>query len=84
MGDAFTWTRYGPVVTGDPSDVPHLMAEHKLNLGLLDLAVPEGDGIGLTYDIQGAADVPVIFLSAYGQDDTVAWALEMGSANYLV
>ena len=84
MGDAFTRAGYVPVVAGDPGDVPRLMAEHKPHLALLDLVLPEGDGIGLMYDIQGAADVPIIFLSAYGQDDTVARALEMGAANYLV
>ena len=78
VGDAFTRAGYVPVVAGDPGDVPRLMAEHKPHLALLDLVLPEGDGIGLMYDIQGAADVPIIFLSAYGQDDTVARALEMG------
>ena len=30
------------------------------------------------------ADVPVIFLSVYGQDETVARALDMGAADYVV
>ena len=29
-------------------------------------------------------DVPVIFISAYGQDDLVARAFEMGAADYMV
>ena len=35
-------------------------------------------------DIRKTADVPVIFLSVYGQDETVARALDMGAADYLV
>ena len=35
-------------------------------------------------DIRETADVPVIFLSVYGQDETVARALDMGAADYLV
>ena len=82
--EVLTKTGYAPIVTGDPADVPRLMAEHKPHLALLDLVLPEGDGIRLMHDIQGTGDVPVIFLSAYGQDDTVARALDMGAADYLV
>ncbi len=82
--DVLTRAGYAPIATGDPADVPRLMAEHRPHLALLDLVLPEGDGIGLMHDIQGTADVPVIFLSAYGQDDTVARALDMGAADYLV
>ena len=35
-------------------------------------------------DVRRIADVPVIFLSVYGQDETVARALDMGAADYLV
>ena len=82
--DVLTRAGYAPIATTDPADVPRLMAEHKPHLALLDLVLPQGDGIGLMHDIQGTADVPVIFLSAYGQDDTVARALDMGAADYLV
>ena len=35
-------------------------------------------------DIRKTSDVPVIFLSVYGQDETVARALHIGVADYLV
>ncbi len=35
-------------------------------------------------EILETADVPVIFLSAYGQDDVVARAFDMGAADYVV
>ena len=60
------------------------MAEEKPHLVLLDLVLPGSDGIQLMHDIRRTADVPVIFVSAYGQDDTVARALDMGAADYLV
>ena len=75
---------YAPIVTGDPAEVPKLMAEEKPHLVLLDLVLPGRDGIQLMHDIRRTADVPVIFVSAYGQDDTVARALDMGAADYLV
>ena len=82
--DALTKAGYAPVVTGDPADVPKLMAEHQPHLALLDLVLPGGDGIELMHQVHGMADVPVIFLSAYGQEETVARALDMGATDYVV
>ena len=82
--DVLTRAGYAPVVTGDPADVPRLMAEHQPHLALLDLLLPGTDGIELMHEVHRVADVPVIFLSVYGQDDTVARAFDMGAADYLV
>ncbi len=35
-------------------------------------------------DILRFADVPVIFLSAYGREETIARAFEMGAVDYVV
>ncbi len=69
---------YAPIVTGDPADVLRLVAEEKPHLVLLDLVLPGSDGIELMNDIRKTADVPVIFLSIYGQDETVAKAFDIG------
>ena len=82
--DVLTRAGYAPIVTADPSDVPRLMAEEKPHLALLDLVLPDRDGIDLMNDILRIADVPVIFLSVYGQDETVARAFDMGAADYVV
>ena len=82
--DVLTRAGYAPIATGEPADVPRLMEEEKPHLALLDLVLPGSDGIELMNDIRKMADVPVIFLSVYGQDKTVARALDMGAADYLV
>ena len=82
--DVLVKAGYAPIVTGDPTDVPRLMAEKKPHLVLLDLVLPGSDGIELMNDILRRADVPVIFLSVYGQDETIARAFDMGAADYLV
>ena len=82
--NVLTRAGYAPVVTGDPADVPRLMEEEKPHLVLLDLVLPGSDGIELMNDIRKMADVPVIFLSMYGQDETVARAFDMGAADYVV
>ena len=82
--DVLTRVGYAPIVTGDPKDAPRLMAEERPHLALLDLALPGSDGIQLMNDVRRMADVPVIFLSEYGQDETVARAFDMGADDYLV
>ena len=82
--DALTRAGYAPVVTGDPEEVPRLMAEEPPQLVLLDLVLPGSDGIELMQQIRETADVPVIFLSAYGQDEVVARAFDLGAADYVV
>ena len=46
--------------------------------------LPGTDGIELMQDIVRIADVPVIFLSGYGQDQVIARAFEMGADDYIV
>ena len=75
---------YQPVVTGDPEEALHLMQEERPRLALLDLVLPDTDGIELMRAILRIADVPVIFLSAYGRDETIARAFEMGAVDYVV
>ena len=51
---------------------------------LLDLMLPGFDGIELVKDILDVAEAPVIFLSAYGREEVVARAFEMGAVDYVV
>ena len=82
--DVLTRAGYAPIATSDPADVPRLMAEEKPHLALLDLVLPGSDGIEIMNDIRRTADVPVIFLSVYGQDETIARAFDMGASDYVV
>ena len=82
--DALTSAGYTPVVTGDPGEVLRLVEEEKPDLVLLDLMLPGTDGIELMKDILGAGDVPVIFVSAYGRDELIARAFDMGAVDYVV
>ena len=72
------------LTTGNPNEVSDLIDEHDPHLVLLDLLLPEMDGIELMQKVPALADRPVIFLSAYGRDETVARALEMGAVDYIV
>ena len=82
--DALTNAGYAPVVTGDPEEVSRLMAEEEPRLVLLDLMLPGTDGMELMKEIREASDVPVIFLSVNGQEETIARAFENGADDYVV
>ncbi len=75
---------YAPILTGDPAEVPGLMEENAPHLVLMDLRLPGTDGIDLMRDITRTADVPVIFVSAYGQEEHVTRAFDMGASDYIV
>jgi PAS domain S-box-containing protein len=75
---------YAPVVTGDPEETLSLVEEERPALVLLDLMLPGVDGIELMKEILDVADVPVIFLSAYGRDELIATAFGMGAVDYVV
>ena len=82
--DALIPAGYSPVVTGDPRQLPDLVETHKPALVLLDLMLPGTDGIELMRNLPELADLPVIFISAYGRDETIARALELGADDYIV
>ena len=73
-----------PVVTAGPEKALELVEGEKPHLVLLDLLLPGTDGIDLMKKILAIADVPVIFLSAYGRDEVVSKALDMGAVDYIV
>ena len=82
--DALAGAGYAPVVTAAPEEVPALVRARRPQLALLDLVLPETDGIELMRSVPELADLPVIFISAYGRDETVVRALEAGADDYIV
>ena len=75
---------YAPVVTGDPAGLSRLIRSERPGLVLLDLMLPGTDGIELMKQVPELDHLPVIFISAYGRDETIARALESGAADYIV
>ena len=82
--DALTQARFQPLLTADPEQVPQLVLEKEPVLVLLDLVLPGSDGLELMQELQKIRKVPVIFLSAYGQEDTIARAFDLGADDYVV
>ena len=84
LRDVVVRSGFQPIVASDPEDALRLMVEEKPYLVLLDLMFPRMDGMDLMGQMRSLADVPVIFVSAYGQDHLVAKAFELGADDYVV
>ena len=50
---------------------------------ILDLLLPDGDGIEVTRALRAWSGVPIIVLSAVGEEDQKVRALEMGADDYV-
>ena len=82
--DTLAEAGYSPLVTGDHGALGHIIRTENPALVLLDLMLPGTDGIELMQTVPELADLPVIFISGYGRDETIARALEAGAADYIV
>ena len=82
--DALSKAGYAPLVTGAPEDLSAIVRAERPRLVLLDLLLPGSDGIELLEQVPELAAIPVIFISGYGRDETVARAFEAGAADYIV
>ena len=71
------------VATADgQSRATSLLAEQSFDLLLVDMSLRDGDGFGVCA-AAGQRDVPVIFLTANSEENSVVAGLDMGAADYI-
>ena len=82
--EVLTRAGYSAILTGEHRELARIILAQRPRLVLLDLMLPDTDGIELMETVPELAELPVIFISAYGRDETIAKALERGAVDYLV
>ena len=82
--DLLTASGYTALIADEHRELSRVIRAEKPDLVLLDLVLPGTDGIKLMEDVPELGDLPVIFISAYGRDETIARALGTGAADYIV
>ena len=82
--DALAGAGFEPVLTGDPKQLAPLIEQTDPQVVLLDIMLPDTDGLELMHETAALGEVPVIFLSAYNRPELIARAFEMGAVDYLV
>ena len=65
------------------AEATRLVVDHNPDLILLDLGLPDGDGLTLIHQLREWSKVPIIVLSARGREDDKVVALDAGADDYL-
>ena len=60
-----------------------LMARERVDLVLMDIMMPEMDGLTAVAKIRGTSNVPVLFLSAKSEDTDKILGLNIGADDYI-
>ncbi|WP_195282694.1 response regulator transcription factor [Harryflintia acetispora] len=55
----------------------------RFDLALVDVSLPDGNGFAVCTQIKQAQDIPVIFLTAFGDEASVVTGLNMGADDYI-
>lgn len=72
------------VVASDGDEALRRANEHKPDLIVLDLGLPLRDGLDVTRELRRASDVPIIVLTARGDEADRIVGLELGADDYVV
>ena len=68
----------------DGEEAVSLAREHEPDLAVMDVKMPRLDGIEAAKRILAERPIPIVMLTAYGQDELVGRAVEAGVFGYLV
>ncbi len=58
--------------------------KEKVDLILLDVSLPDGNGFDICKEIKQNSDIPVIFLTAQDEETSVVLGLDLGADDYIV
>ncbi len=59
------------------------LSEHRFDLALVDISLPDGNGFAVCTEIKERQDIPVIFLTASDDEASVVTGLNMGADDYV-
>lgn len=84
-GIAFTFEKDGYIVlcTNTLKDGEAIFAQHKINLIILDLGLPDGDGLDFCKDIRLKTTIPIIMLTARDMEIDQVSGLMSGADDYI-
>ncbi|MGA2320670.1 MAG: response regulator transcription factor [Solirubrobacteraceae bacterium] len=71
------------VAAGTASQALDLAAVHPPDAAIIDLVLPDGDGVEVTRSLREWSEMPILVLSAVGEEDQKVRALEAGADDYI-
>lgn len=61
-----------------------LLRKINCQLILLDIQLPDGNGLDFISEIRHTSSIPIIFISVYDQDDIISRGLDLGADDYMI
>jgi two-component system, OmpR family, KDP operon response regulator KdpE len=74
---------FDPLVAETASEALDLAAVRPPEAAIIDLVLPDGDGVEVTRRLREWSEMPVLVLSALGEEDQKVRALEAGADDYI-
>ena len=65
------------------SEAEKLFDENRIDLVISDITLPDGNGLDFCRELRAAANIPVVFLTAHSDAQTVQKGAESGSCAFL-
>jgi response regulator NasT len=73
-----------PILARDGHDALQKAIKHNPDLAILDIRMPKTNGLQLAKALNKHNPLPIIFLTAYSQDDLIEQASELNVQGYLI
>ena len=83
VGFALTNAGYAVVKAADTAEALRVFDAELPDLVILDINLPSGSGFDVCRSIRGRSPVPIMMLTARGEEEDLVRALELGADDYL-
>jgi two-component system, OmpR family, response regulator RegX3 len=84
LSEALSREGFEPVVAGTVAAALELARSRSPDLVLLDLMLPDGSGLDVCRELRSGSTVPIIMLTARGEETDRVVGLELGADDYIV
>ena len=75
--------RFEVIVASNVEQATQKIEDTKIDLIILDVSLPDGNGFDLCKNIKQKLDIPVIFLTAKDEEDDIISGLDLGADDYI-
>ena len=84
LSEALSREGFEPVIAGTAAEALELASSRSPDLVLLDLGLPDGSGLDVCRELRSRSMVPIIIVTARGEETDRVVGLEVGADDYVV
>lgn len=72
------------IVANSVNETKKKIEKEQINLILLDISLPDGNGFDICKDVKQNLEIPIIFLTAQDEETSTVLGLDLGADDYIV